>query len=71
MRYRAEVGDVVWWPAGSEWAWTVFAILETIDGPRLLAISRGETEADVATRVVRETEVSSNAFALAIESDPA
>ena len=64
MRDHAEVGDVVRWPAGSEWAWTVDTIIGTSQGPRLLAISRGDTDADIATRVVEETAVSSNAFEL-------
>ena len=64
MNEHAEVGDVVWWPAGSEWAWTVDSVVVGMDGSRHLAISRGETEADIVTRVVPEHECSSNAFRL-------
>ena len=64
MRDHAHVNDIVWWPAGSEWAWTVDTIITATEGPRLLAISRGDTDADINTRVVEETAVSSNAFQL-------
>lgn len=66
MRDHALPQDVVRWPAGSEWAWRVDHILTTTEGPRLLAISRGETEADLVTRVVPETAVSSNQFELTV-----
>ena len=62
MRDHALPGDVVWWPADSPWAWHVDTIIVAHKGQRFLAISRGETEADVVTRVVGEAEVSSNNF---------
>lgn len=65
MNEHAEVGNVVRWPAASDWAWTVDHIIVTGDGTRLLAISRGNTEADIVTRVVPEAECRSNAFRLA------
>lgn len=69
MNEHAKVGDVVHWPAGSEWAWTVDSVIVGMDGTRWLAISRGETEADIVTRVVPETSCSSNAFTLAQEDE--
>lgn len=63
MRDHVEVGDAVRWPADSAWLWTVDHVLTTPEGPRLLAISRGETEADIVTRVVPETDVSSHDLA--------
>lgn len=65
MRDHAEVGDVVRWPADSEWAWRVDSIIVSAIGVRHLAISRGETEADIVTRVVPESDVSSNTFVAA------
>lgn len=64
MNDHAEVGNVVRWPAPSDDAWTVDHVIVTMDGSRYLAISRGETEADVVTRVVPESECRSNAFRL-------
>lgn len=64
VRDHAEVGDIVCWPADSAWAWQVYAVIFACDGERFLAISRGETEAEVVTRVVTEAEVASNSFQL-------
>lgn len=61
MRDHAHVRDSVWWPS-EPWLWTVDTVIICRDGSRLLAISRGETEADIVTRVVPEHEVTSNAF---------
>lgn len=58
MRDHAEPQDIVSWPAGSEWLWRVDTVVTLMDGERLLAITRGETAADVVTRVVWESEVS-------------
>lgn len=62
MSDHAEVGNMVWWPADSDWAWRVDHIIVANGGTRYLAISRGETEADIVTRVVAEADVTSNSF---------
>jgi hypothetical protein len=69
MNEHAEVGDSVWWPAASDDAWTVDSIVIGMDGSRWLAISRGDTESDIVTRVVPESECRSNAFTLAGEAE--
>lgn len=56
-------GDIVWWPAESDWAWKVDHVIIHASG-RLLALSRGDREDGIATRVVNERDVSSNAFLL-------
>jgi hypothetical protein len=67
VRDHAEVGDIVRWPADSAWAWQVCAVIVACDGERFLAISRGEAEADIVTRVVTEAEVASNNFVMATD----
>jgi hypothetical protein len=62
MSEHAEPGVLVWWPANSDWAWRVDHIIVANGGQRYLAISRGETEADIVTRVVAEADVTSNSF---------